>query len=85
MEYIGDRTMRRTPKLVVVVKNWHAPRVRMIIWFLKLRAKKLGLYMPDWTIVPIPSRVPYQHRLRELFAIPENFFRIVWKNLRSRR
>ncbi len=85
LAYIGERTMMRRPHLVIVVKNWHALRVWLLLKLMGWEASRVGRYMPNWTIVTIPSKVPYLHRMREFIAIPENFFRIVWKNLRSRR
>lgn len=85
LAYIGKETMQYRPEIIVVVKNWHAPRVWMLLQLMSWESSRVGRYMPNWTIVTIPSKVPYRHRMRELIAIPENFFRIVWKNLRSRR
>lgn len=85
VEHINRLTMMRRPELVIVVKNWHALRVGMLLRILAWEARKVGRYMPQWTIITVPSEVPYRHRMRELIAIPENFFRIVWRNLRSRR
>jgi hypothetical protein len=82
---IGEHTMKLRPEIVVVVKNWHALRVWVLLKLMGWEASRVGRYMPNWTIVKIPSKVPYRHRMREFIAIPENFFRIVWKNLRSRR
>ncbi len=80
---ISEQLIKRRPHIIVVGKDWHMWRVRMILWFIGREMAGARKYMPHWTIVTIPSNVPYRHRMREFAAIPANFLRMFFRNARS--
>lgn len=83
VDLIDEKNIKRRPHIIAVGKDWHMRRVRMILWFIGREMAGARKYMPRWTIVKIPSNVPYRHRMRECIAIPANFLRMLFGNIRS--
>lgn len=82
LNFATSKTTTRRPHIVVVVKSWHAPRVRMLLRLISHFFKRSGYYTPQWDVVTVPSDVPYWHRLREIIALPHNALRI-WRQYKN--